>query len=593
MDPLPDREWVRNGDPQYEQRLREVLRELPPIENREDTARCFERLIAEGLIQAEDLDSQPFRFFLCHELVGIHDLDLLFLLSAHFNLYAGTLMRLGSSKHREPLARADAGQVGCFALTEAIHGVTSGLWLDTVARYEPERQCFVLDTPTDAARKIWITNAGYFAENAVVMARLVVENEDHGLHAFLVPLRERRGGSTFAGITTEEVGEKTCLTKCDMASISFEHVVVPRENLLDRHTRIDAQGNVDSDLAGLPPHERFERLANQLLSGRLCVAGASLALAEAALAETVEHAQARSHHTGRNHWLPLWRHASYRHELLALLAEAYVRRAFTSAVQRAYAASRTKTEPELVQAICAAKATNTTFAREVLTKCQERLGNDGVLASGVVGRAFNASYAAMLVEGDSSILLHKLARDALHAMSEQGMPRALLEAGASALPGAGVTRRATLGKLLARRQLFRGVSLARKLSGKHGAEATELWFETLEDDVLAYGRAICDRLVWTQFQEQAGTLDLGVDRLFALRCIQRDGAGFARYAALRSSQLARIDRTIRQLCDALEPRLEQLLPGPASVERRGRTMPPLDMGWASTGPSMTASQGSS
>jgi acyl-CoA oxidase len=540
---------------------------MPPIESREDAAACFERLIAEKLIRARDLDTQPFRFFLCHELVGVHDLSLLFLMSAHFNLYAGTLMRLGSEKHREASRKADEGQVGCFALTEGCHGVTSGLWLDTVARYDHERQCFVLSTPTPEAQKIWITNAGYFAENAVVMARLLVGSEDHGLHAFLVPLRPRRGAPTFAGISTQDVGQKTCLTNADMANITFDQVMVPREGLLDRHTRVDAQGNVDSELAGLAAHERFERIANQLLSGRLCVAGASLALAEDALFETVSHARTRSHQTGHDRRLPLFRHASYRHELIALLAEAYVRRVFTSAVQRAYAASTSKTEPDLVRSICAAKATNSVFAREVLATCQERLGNDGLLVSGGVGLAYNASYAAMLIEGDSQILLHKIARDALWGLSEQGMRKALLQTGSTVVPGFGVRRRAALGKLLARRQLFQGLFLASKMRDRHGAEAARAWFESLEDEALGYGRAVCDHLIWKSFAARAAGRDLGVDRLFALRCIQRDASGFARYAGVRSRQLVGVERAIRRLCDDLEPQLEQLLPTSARATK--------------------------
>lgn len=572
MDPLPDRSWICNTDPEYEERVRAALRALPPIESREDVGACFDRLIADKLIQARDLDANPFRFFLCHELVAAHSFDLLFLLSAHFNLYAGTLMRLGTEKHREASRRADAGQVGCFALTEAGHGVTSGMWIDTVARYDAERKYFVLHTPGPEARKIWITNAGYFAENAVVMARLLVGSEDHGLHGFLVPLRAQRGAPTFAGISIEEVGKKTCLPLADMAFISFDHVIVPRDGLLDRHTRVDEHGNVDSELEGLAAHKKFELVANQLLSGRLCVAGASLAVAEEALLETVQHARARSHRTGPDSRLPLFRHASYRHQLLALLAEAYVRRAFTSAVQRAYAESATKTEPELVLAICAAKATNSLFAREAVAVCQERLGSDGLLASEKVGLAHNSSYAATLVEGDARILLHKIARDALRALTRQGVPAAMLRTGRTALPGAGVRRRSALCKLLARRELLQGLSLARRMRGKHGPEAAHTWFESLEDDALGYGRAVCDHLIWRSFDEQAAGRDLGVDRVFALRCIQRDASGFARYAGLRFSQLAAVDGTLRRLCDALESDLEQLLPTSTRVAPPERAM---------------------
>jgi hypothetical protein len=95
---------------------------------------------------------------------------------------------------------------------------------------------------------------------------------------------------------------------------------------------------------------------------------------------------------------------------------------------------------------------------------------------------------------------------------------------------------------------------------KHGAEAVQAWFESLEDEAVGYGRAVCDHLIWKSFAARTAGRDLGVDRLFALRCIQRDASGFARYAGLRSRQLAGVERAIRRLCDDLEPQLEQLLP---------------------------------
>ena len=566
MEPLPDREWICNGDPAYERRLRAMLESMPPIRDRADAGRCFDMLVADKLIQVEHLDTQPFRFFLCHELVACHDLNLVFLMSAHFNLYAGTLLRLGSARHGDAMARADAGEVGCFALTEERHGVTSGLWIDTTATYDRERGGFVLRSPAPRLRKFWITNAGYFARNAVVMARLLAGGADHGLHGFWVPLRPAAGAPTFPGISIEDVGEKTCLPSTDIAHISFDDVFVPRDNLLDRYTRVDERGEVDSELAGLRPHEQLERIANQLLSGRACIAGITIATAEKGLAVTVRHARTRTHQTGPDSSLSLWRHASYRHQLIPLLAEAYVRRAFTSAVHRAYAQSVSKTEAELVRAICAAKATNTSFARSTLAQCQEMLGSAGLLRSEVVGDLHNASFAALLIEGDSRVLLHKIARDELRALRKGGIPRAMGRAIATRLGRRALRDHTALGKLLEQRALFQGMFLARKLRKRRGAAATAAWFEELEDEVLSYAQAVCDHLVWRNFDEQAAGRDLGVDRLFALRCIQRDPSGFARFTTLRARHLARVPREIRRLCDALEAQLDRLLPAQAPAE---------------------------
>ena len=67
-----------------------------------------------------------------------------------------------------------AGELGCFGLTEKLAGVQSGLVVQTTATFDPSTDTFVLNTPSEGARKNWISQ-GFVADKAVVLADLIVK----------------------------------------------------------------------------------------------------------------------------------------------------------------------------------------------------------------------------------------------------------------------------------------------------------------------------------------------------------------------------------------------------------------------------------
>lgn len=44
---------------------------------------------------------------------------------------------------------------------------------------------------TTAAAKWWIGDLGVYANHAIVFAQLIIKNKKYGIHAFLVPIRDK------------------------------------------------------------------------------------------------------------------------------------------------------------------------------------------------------------------------------------------------------------------------------------------------------------------------------------------------------------------------------------------------------------------
>src|SRR5690606_30537974 len=118
----------------------------------------------------------------------------------------------------------------------------------------PATQEFVVHTPTPSARKDYIGGAAEHARMAAVFAQLITAEGNHGVHCLLVPIRDEQGND-LPGVTTSDCGLKGGLPGADNGRIVFDHVRVPRENLLNRYADVAPDGTYSSEIEN--PSRRF------------------------------------------------------------------------------------------------------------------------------------------------------------------------------------------------------------------------------------------------------------------------------------------------------------------------------------------------
>src|SRR3954465_811050 len=262
----------------------EPVDDLPTEEHRERVLAWVQELSSEGdTAMGYPVEyggkGSPGRSVTSFETLAMGDLSLLVKCGVQFGLFGGAILHLGTAKHHEAYLRDVASMElpGCFAMTETGHG-SNVQALGTTATYEHGE--FVIHTPDDEARKDYIGNAARDGRMAVVFAQLHTGGEHRGVHAILVPIRDA-DGHPLPGIRIQDCGAKMGLDGVDNGRIWFDHVRVPRENLLDRYAQVREDGTYFSPIEN--PTKRFFTMIGTLIQGRISVSGASISATKVAL----------------------------------------------------------------------------------------------------------------------------------------------------------------------------------------------------------------------------------------------------------------------------------------------------------------------
>ena len=116
--------------------------------------------------------------------------------------------------------------LGCYCQTEIGHG-SNVAGLETTATFDRKTDEFVLHTPTISATKWWPGDMGRMANHAIVLARLVIEEDDgekndYGPAPFIVQIRDRDTHKHVPGIKTGDMGPKMGFHSKDNGWLTFD-----------------------------------------------------------------------------------------------------------------------------------------------------------------------------------------------------------------------------------------------------------------------------------------------------------------------------------------------------------------------------------
>ncbi|KAM6178286.1 LOW QUALITY PROTEIN: acyl-coenzyme A oxidase-like protein [Rhynchocyon petersi] len=182
-------------------------------------------------------------------------------------LFGGAISNLGSPGHvtkwLQPLQ--EQKHTGMFLMTERGHG-SNVRGIQTEATFDLSTQEFVIHTPCENARKMYIGNEIHGSYRAI-FAQLIIHGRSQEPHCFIVPIRDENG-SLHPGVTAIDMMYKEGLRGVDNGILTFDKVWVS-ENLPGKFGSVTPDGQYHSPIKN--KSARFNAMLAALTPSRLAV----------------------------------------------------------------------------------------------------------------------------------------------------------------------------------------------------------------------------------------------------------------------------------------------------------------------------------
>lgn len=351
-------------------------------------------------------------YFAIMETLSFHDLSLVIKFGVQFGLWGMSIQSLGTEKHyKKYLDKIGKLELpGCFAMTETHHG-SNVKGLQTTATYNHDEKTFTINTPTPKDQKEYIGNAANHGQMATVFAKLIIDNVDYGVNAFIVPIRDENL-QPLSNVEINDCGLKMGLNGVDNGTISFHNVVIPKENMLDRFATVNEKGVFVSPIPS--DNRRFFTMLGTLVGGRIGIPRSALAAAKSGLAITIRYSdQRRQFGPEGGSEIPILNYRMHQRRLFPPLAKTYALHFALRYLTQRFIDKKPEQMQEIEALAAGLKAYTTWHTTATLQECREACGGKGYLSENRIDRLKNDTEVYTTFEGDNTVLMQLVAKNRL------------------------------------------------------------------------------------------------------------------------------------------------------------------------------------
>jgi acyl-CoA oxidase len=404
-------------------------------------------------------------------------------------------------------------------------------------------------------------------------------------------------------VTTSDCEYKGGLPGVDNGRIVFDHVRVPRVNLLNKYGDVAPDGTYSSPIDN--PNRRFFTMLGTLVRGRITVGGSAGSAARVALDIATRYALQRRQFNapGEDTEVLIMDYLVHQRRLFPLIARSYALQFAQNELVSKCHDIQTADAPdadeqrELEARAAGLKAANTWHASRAIQEAREACGGAGYMAENRLIGLRGDTDVFTTFEGDNHVLTQLVAKELLTAYADdirsmspvewvrfaantvgervrkrtaaEAIMQTIIDARQDSEEEGSLFNRGTQVTMFEEREDYLLSSVARRLQGKSKEMSEFDAFNAVQDHVLHAASAHIDRIVLEAFvagidscedKDARELLEMVCD-LYALSVIEEDKAWYIEHGYLSTGRAKAVTRGINDRCRKLRPYAETLVDG--------------------------------